>query len=58
MYPGHSPESLLTTGGGFSCHILEYFPGGTLFDLVESQGCMGEETVARRYLPQIVSGLS
>ena len=46
----------VTSGGGFYCLIMEYFPGGTLCDLVQSRGRM-EETVARSYFLQIVSGL-
>jgi serine/threonine protein kinase len=46
----------VAAGGGFYCLIMEYFPGGTLCDLVQSQGPM-EETVARSYFRQIASGL-
>ena len=46
----------VAAGGGFYCLIMEYFSGGTLCDLMQSRGRL-EETMARGYFRQIVSGL-
>jgi len=46
----------VVTGGAFYCLALEYFPGGSLCEMMQDKGRL-EETLARSYFRQIVSGL-
>ena len=47
----------VATSDTFYCLIMEYFPGGSLCDLIQDKGKLKEED-ARLYFRQVMSGLS
>ena len=56
----HHPQVVrlyeVAAAAGFYCLIMEYFPGGTLCELVQRDGKIAEDS-ARNYFRQIVCGL-
>ena len=47
----------VTRCDGFYCLIMEYFPGGSLCDMIQNNGKL-EESIAKQLFGQLIIGLN